>query len=311
MIPPDNNERPLTGVTFAGSAFLIWGLSPVFWKQLSAIPAFETIMHRMIWSFLFLAPLLLAKKQWHVFLATLKSAKNLAILTLTTLIVGGNWFLFIWAINHDHILQASLGYYINPLVNVLLGMVFLGERLRPLQIAAVITAGIGVLYLTLSYGAFPWLALLLAFSFGFYGLLRKIAPVTALVGLSVETFLLSIPAVAYLAYLEFTGVSAFGHMGLSTDLFLVGTSLVTALPLLLFTMGAKVLHLSTVGFLQYIGPTCSFFLAVFLYREPFAEEQVITFCAIWLALLIFSVDALRHHGKVGRFPVKIGRKSVS
>ena len=300
MTQPDNQERPLTGVSLTASAFLIWGSSPLFWKQLSAIPAFETIMHRMVWSFLFLVPILLLKGQWGVFLSTLKNWKHLSILATTTLIVGSNWFLFVWAINHDRVLQASLGYYINPLVNVLLGTLFLKERLRPLQIAAVIIAGSGVLYLTLDYGEFPWVALLLAFSFGFYGLLRKIAPVTALVGLAVETFLLCFPAIAYLAYLELNGVGALGNAGLKVDLLLACTALVTALPLLLFTMGARVLSLTSVGFLQYIAPTCTFVLAVFLYREPFAREQGITFIAIWLAVATFSLDAIRHHGRSAR-----------
>jgi chloramphenicol-sensitive protein RarD len=287
-------QGAFSGVLLASTAFVMWGLSPLFWKQLGAVPSFEIIMHRMVWSFLFLMPLLVILDQWRDFLKTLSNIRTTLLLLGTTLIVGGNWFAFIWAVNHDLVLQASLGYYINPLVNVLLGTIFLKERLRSLQIAAVVIAGCGVLYLTLAYGRFPWVALFLAFSFGFYGLLRKTAPVGALVGLSVETFLLSIPALFYLVYLEIKGVGAFTHMGLKTDLFLSMTALLTALPLLLFTTGARRLNLSTIGFLQYIAPTCSFLLALFVFRETAAAAQMLTFAAIWVALAVFTLDGLLH-----------------
>jgi chloramphenicol-sensitive protein RarD len=215
----------------------------------------------------------------------------------TTLIVGGNWFLFIWAINSGHILQTSLGYYIAPLVNVLLGVVFLKERLRRPQLAAVVLAAAGVGYLTLSYGQFPWVSLTLAVSFGLYGLIRKVAPVGALAGLTIETMLLSIPATAYLVYLDHTGRGAFLNAGLSTTLLLMGAALVTGLPLLLFTMGARRLRLSTLGFLQYIAPSCTFLLAVFIYREPIVPAQLFTFGMIWTALAIYSYDSVLYHGR--------------
>ncbi len=294
MKPGSIRQGAFSGVLLASTAFVMWGLSPLFWKQLGAVPSFEIIMHRMVWSFLFLMPLLVILNQWRDFLKALGNRRTTLLLCGTTLIVGGNWLAFIWAINHDMVLQASLGYYINPLVNVLLGMVFLKERLRPLQIAAVFIAGCGVLYLTFAYGRFPWVALFLAFSFGFYGLLRKTAPVGALVGLSVETFLLSIPALFYLFYLEAKGVGAFNHMGPRTDLFLSMTALLTALPLLLFTTGARLLNLSTIGFLQYIAPTCSFLLAIFVFKETAVPAQMITFAAIWVALAVFTLDGLLH-----------------
>ena len=193
------------GVIYAVSAFLIWGISPVYWKALRSVPALEIILHRIVWSFIFLVPLVILMKRWQEFVSVLKNFRTLLILLVTALFVGGNWLLYIWAVNNDHLLQASLGYYINPLVNVVLGMVFLKERLRMPQIVAVALATAGVLYLTVYYGAFPWIALTLAVSFGLYGLIRKVAPVGSVVGLTVETLLLSIPALAYLVYLDHLG----------------------------------------------------------------------------------------------------------
>jgi chloramphenicol-sensitive protein RarD len=276
-------------------AFLIWGLSPIYWKSLASVPAFEILMHRMIWSFIFLAPLVLILGHLKELVKALTAGRTLLILASTTLIVGFNWFLYIWAINSGHILQTSLGYYITPLVNVLLGVVFLKERLRRLQLVAVGLAAVGVSYLTLSYGFFPWVSLALAFSFGFYGLIRKVAPVGALVGLTVETLLLSLPASGYLVYLNHTGRGAFLNAGFTITLLLMGAALMTGLPLLLFTMGTKLLRLSTVGFLQYIAPSCTFLLAVFVYREPLLPAQLFTFVLIWIALTIYSYDSVMTH----------------
>ncbi|MBU2548579.1 MAG: EamA family transporter RarD, partial [Proteobacteria bacterium] len=242
---PGLRSSGLAGLGSGGSAFLIWGFSPLFWKLLKGVPAFETTMHRVVWSFLFLVPLLVFQHAWKDLLPTLKNRRLIPALLLSACLVSLNWLVYIWAINNDLVLQASLGYYINPLVNVLLGVCILRERLRAAQIAAVVLAAAGVIYLALQYGRFPWVALSLAFSFGLYGLIRKISPVGALVGLSVETLLLSMPALGYLIWLEYTGRGTFGHHGPIVDLYLVGTALVTALPLLLFTRGARRLKLST------------------------------------------------------------------
>jgi chloramphenicol-sensitive protein RarD len=302
----ENKSKPrpqsLVGVACGSSAFLIWGLSPLYWKMLQAVPAFEIIMHRMVWSFLFLIPILLLRRRWHDFTAVFRNLRIILVLLSTSVIVGTNWFVYIWAINHDHVLQASLGYFINPLVNVLLGMVFLRERLRPLQFLAVGLAGIAVLYLVLQYGEFPWVALFLAFSFGFYGLIRKVAPVTALVGLSVETLVLSAPALAYLFYLAAAGSGSFLRVNILVDLLLMGAALVTALPLLLFTLGARRLHLSTVGFLQYIAPSCMFLLAVLAFHEPLYRHQLWTFLLIWAALSVYSVDSLIFYKRAAYYP---------
>ncbi|MGD8880241.1 MAG: EamA family transporter RarD [Desulfobacterales bacterium] len=283
------------GVAYATSAFLIWGISPIYWKALQAVPAFEIILHRIVWSFFFLMPLILVMRRWKDFVDALKNYRTLLILLFTALIISGNWLLYIWAVNSDKLLQASLGYYINPLVNVVLGTSFLKERLRPLQILAVLLAAAGVLLLTIYYGEFPWIALALAVSFGFYSLIRKTAPVGSLAGLTVETLLLSIPALVYLFYLDSQGAGNIFRASLKLDLLLMGCALVTATPLLFFTLGARRLYLSTVGLLQYIAPSCMFLLAVFLFREPFVKAQVVTFAFIWTALAIYSTDSFRYY----------------
>ncbi len=285
----------LWGVIYAVAAFLIWGISPIYWKALRSVPAIEIILHRIVWSFFLLVPLIILMRRWQEFVAVLKNPRTLLILLFTGLIVGGNWLLYIWAVNNDHLLQASLGYYINPLVNVVLGMVFLKERLRTPQIVAVALATAGVLYLTIYFGVFPWIALTLAISFGFYGLIRKVAPVSSVVGLTVETLWLSIPALVYLVYLDRLGQGAIFRVSFKLDLMLMGCAVVTAFPLLFFTLGARRLYLSTLGLLQYIAPSCMFILAVFFYDEPFASAQVVTFILIWIALAIYSTDSVRYY----------------
>jgi chloramphenicol-sensitive protein RarD len=278
---------------YAGGAFLAWGFSPVYWKALQSVPALEIVAHRVVWSFLFLAVLILVQGRWCEFRSALGSPRVLLELSLTTLLVSGNWLLYIWAVNAGHLLQASLGYYINPLVNVLLGMVFLRERLRRPQALAVLLACTAVVLRSVSFGQFPWIALTLGFSFGLYGLIRKIAPVGSLVGLAVETLLLTPIGAAYLVYLEMHGAGALLHGGLAVGVLLVGTGVFTAVPLLLFNLGARRINLSTVGLMQYTAPSGMFLLAVFAYGEPFTAVQAWTFVLIWSALAIYSLDSVR------------------
>ncbi len=282
----------MAGVLYTVPAFLIWGITPVYWKQLKDVPSFEILMHRMIWSFLFILPLLLIQRRGAGLFRMLKDPKIVAAMFLSTCMVAVNWFLFIWAINHDRILQTSLGYYINPLVNVFLGTVFLKERLRPPQAVALLFAATGVGFMTVHYGELPWIALSLAFTFGFYGLIRKVAAIGAMEGLGVETFLLSIPAAAYLLYIDSSGQGAFLRGDPGTDLLLMGAALATGLPLLLFNKGARRIDLKTVGFLQYIAPSCTFLLAVFIYNEPVSGVQLFTFILIWIALALYSTDSI-------------------
>jgi chloramphenicol-sensitive protein RarD len=292
---PKTRSESIFGVIYAGLAFVIWGLSPVYWKSLVAVPALEITMHRVIWSFLFLMGLILLQRRRHEFVEILKSGRMLSTLLSTAILISGNWFLYIWAVNNNYMLQASLGYYINPLVNVVLGLFFLRERLRKPQILAVLLAASGVLYLTISYGQFPWISLTLALSFGLYGLIRKVAPVGALVGLAVETMLLSPPAVIYLLYLNSQGADTIFRVSLKLDLLLIGCAPLTAAPLLFFTLGAKRLYLSTVGLMQYIGPSGMFLLAIFFYNEPFSTSQLWTFAMIWAALGIYSTDSVIYY----------------
>ena len=291
------STESLTGVFSATGAFVIWGLNPIYFKALQYVPALEILMHRIVWSLLFLLPIVLYLKRWNELVNIVTNVRTLLILLGTTLLVFGNWFTFIWAINSGKILQTSLGYYITPLINVLLGLIFLKERLRPAQTAAVLLAFISVLYLTIQLGTFPWVSMFLALTFGFYGLIRKVAPVNALVGLTVEILLLTCPAIVYLVYLDAGGNGAFLHLNIRTDVLLMSAALVTALPQLLFTIGARLIHMTTLGILQYLAPTCTFFLAVFIYHEPFRMAQVWTFVMIWAALIIYSTDSVIYYRK--------------
>jgi len=227
-----SRSEPVLGVLYAASAFLIWGLSPFYWKALGAVPALEIIAHRIVWSFVFLVPLVILQRRRQEFIDVVTNLRMLFILLATGILVGCNWLLYIWAVNNDHLLQASLGYYINPLVNVVLGMLFLRERLRQPQTLAVLLATAGVLYLTIHHGVFPWISITLALTFGFYGLIRKVVPVSSLVGLTVETMLLSFPALTYLVYLDTKGMGSIFRVSHGMDLLLMGASLVTAVPLL-------------------------------------------------------------------------------
>ena len=217
-----SRSEPALGVIYAGAAFLIWGLAAVYWKELRSVPPLEIIAHRVAWSFIFLLLLIVLQRQWAEFIAILQNLQMLLILLTSAILVAANWLLYVWAVNNNHLLQASLGYYINPLVNVVLGMVFLRERLRPPQILAVMLATSGVIYLTVQYGAFPWIAICLAISFGLYGLIRKVAPVSPLVGLAVETLLISLPAIGYLIYLDYQSTGSIFRVSLNLDLLLMG-----------------------------------------------------------------------------------------
>ena len=287
----------LAGVVYSAAAFSIWGFSPIYFRALKEVPSFEILMHRMVWSFVFLLPIVFILGRRNEMASVLKTPRSLLILVVTTLLVGSNWFVFIWAINNDQILQTSLGYYINPLMIVLMGMVFLKERLRRPQVLAVLLAATGVIYFTIELGTLPWIALYLAISFGSYGLIRKVAPINPLVGLTIETMLLFLPALAYLLHLHAQGSGAFIRINYKTDFLLMCAALVTAVPLLLFTSGAKRIHYSTVGILQYIAPSGTFIVAVFIYDEPFRTTQLWTFILIWTALVIYSVDSVLYYRK--------------
>jgi chloramphenicol-sensitive protein RarD len=278
------------GILSAIGAYTLWGLLPLYWKSIQAVPALEVLCHRTVWSLLFIVLLLAWKKRWQWLQQVRKSPLTIVTFLATAFLLGVNWFIYIWAVNAGHIVDASLGYFINPLISVFLGMLFLGERMRRWQWVAIGVAASGVIFLTAGYRAFPWIALTLAITFGFYGLLRKTASLEATEGLALETAVLSIPAIGYLTYLELVGTTSFGHAGTATSALLAFTGIVTAIPLLLFNYAARRITLATVGILQYIAPTLQFLLGVLVYGEEFAETRVIGFSVIWIALLIYSLE---------------------
>lgn len=291
---PLSREQKLGGL-FAASAYSLWGLAPLYFKQIDFIPASEILIHRIVWSFVLLLLVLLALKQGAKVMTVLRQPKMLGWLLLSAVLLGGNWGLFIWAVNNQHMLDASLGYYINPLLNVLLGMLFLGEQLRRLQWTAVILAASGVLIQLITFGSLPWVALTLAGSFAIYGLMRKKLNVDAISGLFIESLLLLPLALWYWhSYADSSAVNLL-HNSAALNGYLIAAGLVTTVPLLCFIAGARRLQLSTMGFFQYIGPSCMFVFGVWLYHEPFAAERLVTFGLIWLALLLYTADAWRHN----------------
>ncbi len=280
------------GILLAMCAYCIWGFAPIYFKLLEQVSATEILIHRVIWSFLFMVILMQFIGGFGKLRQLLRQPKQLGILAVTSTLIAGNWLLFIWAINNDHMLDASLGYFINPLVNVLLGMVFLSERLRKLQWFAVGLAFTGVLIQVLSFGSIPLVSLGLATSFGFYGLLRKKVNVDAKTGLLVETALLLPIAIIYLiATLDSASASMLTNTT-EMNLLLMAAGVVTSVPLLLFAGSATRIPLSMLGFFQYIGPSIMFILAITLYKEPFDLEKGITFAFIWSALVVFSLDMM-------------------
>lgn len=284
------------GLTAAITCYVLWGLVPIFWKLLSYIPAMELINHRIIWSSFILIIVIAFQKRLKPFIKGFLSPKSFFTLLLTTILISLNWFIFIWAVNAGHILDTSLGYYINPILNIVLGGIVLKEKLSNLQKIAVCTAAIGVLFLILSIGYFPWIALVLALSFALYSFVRKIAPVDPVLGLAQEATLLVPISLGYLYYLELQGKSAFGHT-LYDSVMLVMCGVVTLVPLLLFLFSLKKIKLSTVGILQFITPTTTFFLAVFYYGEPFDMSKLVTFVMIWISVILYVSDLRRKNQK--------------
>jgi chloramphenicol-sensitive protein RarD len=278
-----------TGVTAALSAFTFWGLVPIYYKALETVGAWEVLAHRVIWSVPLLV-LFLAVRDGKRFRRRLRlPMASIAWLVLSGLVVSLNWLVFVWAVAHEHILDTSLGYFSTPLVNVLLGFLILKERLRAYQVVAVILAAAGTIYLAWYLGRPPWIAMTLAISFGVYGLLRKRLDVGPMLGLLWETALMFLPALAYLLYLSSQSGMQFLQVSKSIDLLLIGSALVTVLPLIWFNMAAQKLPLSILGFFQYIAPSMSFLIAVFLYGEQFTAGHAVAFSCIWLALALVSI----------------------
>ncbi|MBW2288788.1 MAG: EamA family transporter RarD [Deltaproteobacteria bacterium] len=281
------------GVAYALGAYGIWGFAPMYWRALESIPAAQLLAHRVWWSMVVGVALLLLTRRVGELRVVLRSRRRLLPMLFSALLIGTNWLVFLYAVETDRVLDTSLGYYINPLISVLMGTLLLGEKLRPWQIAAVSLAALGVLWLTLSFGELPWISLVLAFSFALYGLVRKLAPVMPVVGFTLETAILAPLGLAYLLFVRADGSDASADATFGFRLLIVGTGAFTAVPLLCFNSAAKRLKLSTVGLFQYIAPSISFVLAVALYGEPFTRAHTVAFACVWLALAIYSLDSLR------------------
>lgn len=293
MVPPsDSYKNYKSGLVYALMCYGAWGVFPAYWKLLRHVPPQQILAHRILWSMVFLLLILIWRRQ-SLFITYLRTPRTVVYLLLTSLLIGGNWYTYIWAVNNNHIVDSSLGYYINPIVNILLGVVFLREKLSRIQVWALGFAFAGVAYLTWHYGRLPVISLVLAFSFGFYGLLRKKANLASMPGLMVETLLLTPLALWYLWHMNTQGQGSFLHSGFTTDLFLIIGGVVTALPLFWFGIAATRIPLSTLGFIQYLAPTMQLLIGVFMFGEPFNQAYVITFSLVWTGLGIYSYNLLK------------------
>ena len=287
-----NEQRK--GLLAAAFAFVIWGLFPLYWHLLKSVPADQITAHRVVWSALLLTCLLCARQGLGWLRAIAATPRALGLLAVASVLIGGNWTLYIWAVNAGHVVETSLGYFINPLLSVVLGVLVLGERLRRIQWVAVAIAALGVAWLTWQAGRPPWIALGLSVSFGLYGLVRKLFRVEPVAGIGMESLYLLLPALAWLAWAETGHGGSFfsGGVAPSVMLLLVASGLVSALPLIAFTYGVQRIPLSTVGLMQYIGPTLQLLVGVLVFGEPFGQVQLVGFACIWLALGIFAADGL-------------------
>ncbi|MEJ9232823.1 EamA family transporter RarD [Peribacillus butanolivorans] len=300
-----NNEKD--GVAYAILSYIMWGITPIYWKIVQNVSSGEIIAQRVFWSFIFMFVLIFFTKKWNTYVEfvkeIVKKPKLFWSLIIAAVLISSNWGIFMWAVIEGKILEASLGQYINPLTSMLIGVIVLKERLSGAQILAFILAGIGVLTLTLHYGVIPWISLSLALTFGFYGLTKKMIKADSTIGLTLETMVISPIALAYLIYLISQSQTQFFN-SISTSLLLMGSGIVTALPLLLFTKSAKKVSLSMLGILQYISPTLSLIVGVFLYHEVLTKAHIIAFIFIWLALAVYTLSSITKWGQKSKEPIK-------
>ncbi|WP_075620069.1 EamA family transporter RarD [Paenisporosarcina indica] len=282
------------GIIWAVGAYVIWGVLPIYWKWLDHVSSDEILTSRIVWAFVFTLLFVVFMRNSKLLIADIrtlwKNQKAFWSLFAASIMISANWFLYIWAVNNNHMVETSLGYYINPLVSVVLGIIFLKEKLTTAQKLAFMLATIGVIILTISYGRFPWMAFTLAISFAIYGLMKKTIPLDALRGLAIETLFILPFAMIYYIYLIFTDRAVIFDSSLQTVILLILTGAATAIPLLLFAKGAQKLPLYLVGFLQYIAPTCMLFLGVVIYEETFKPIDLLSFSLIWISLIIFTVS---------------------
>ncbi|NKM27575.1 EamA family transporter RarD [Rhizobium laguerreae] len=297
-VPLAKNEDSPRGFAFALTAYLLWGFLPIYMKAVAHISPAEVIAHRIVWSLPLAGIVLIVLGRTQDIRAALRSPRMLAMAALTASLITVNWGTYVWAIGAGHSLDAALGYFINPLFSIFLGAVFLKEKLQPLQIAAIALAAVAVAILALDSGGVPWVALTLAVSWGFYALLRKTLPLGPNQGFFLEVLILSGPALLYILYLEFGGQGHLYRTGLADTTLLLGCGVITAVPLMIYANGAKLLKLSTIGIMQYIAPTMIFLIAVFVFHEPFGTARMIAFPLIWAGLFLYSWSMLK--GSRGR-----------
>jgi chloramphenicol-sensitive protein RarD len=286
---PAIHERK-KGVWYAAAAYGFWGGFPIYWKILSGIPALQLICHRIVWSCVLLVGIIGVQNGWRDLWQALRQRRIVIIYSIAALAIAINWLVFVWAVAAGFIVHIALGYFINPLFTVFLGVVFFRERLRRLEWAAIALAAAGVLYLTISYRALPWISLTLAATFGTYGLAKKVAPLGAVLGLTIETLVLFVPAALYLAYSIAATTVGFPHENALLNMMMIGAGPLTTAPLLMFAAAARRIPLSSMGMLQYINPTMQFLIGVFLYKEPFTSAQFAGFALVWAALVLFAVQ---------------------
>lgn len=278
------------GVSYAAVAYVIWGLFPLYWHALAHVPPLEVLMHRIVWSCVLLGGVLVVTRQWGSLLSAARNPRVLGIYSLAAVLVSINWFVYVWAVGQGFVVETSLGYFINPLISVLLGVVLLRERLRRAQWVAVGLAALGVAYLTVSHGQLPWIALSLAISFALYGFVKKLSPLGSVQGLALETGLLGVPALAYLVVGPASPGGAFIGASPATAALLVGAGVATTVPLLLFGSAARRIPLVWIGLMQYIAPTIQFALGILVFHETMTAERLIGFSAVWVALVVFAVE---------------------
>ena len=281
------------GLIYAFSAYIWWGFIPVFWKQLDHISSAEIVMHRMVWSCVIVLVMIMFMRQWREFSALFSQPKVMLRLLIASALMTINWGVFIWAVNSGYLVETSMGYFINPLINVLFGVLFFAERLRKGQMFALFIAFVGVLYLVLTFGAFPWISFTLAITFALYSVTKKSITVPAAHGMGLETLFFIVPAIAYLIYIEANGSGQFTASAFNASMLVLG-GLFTLIPLLLFAAAAKKVTMTVLGMTQYIGPSLQLLIGVFIYNEPFGSERMIAFGLIWLALAVYSADQIRH-----------------
>ncbi len=288
-IAPAAEKKSNSGVLYAIGAYGIWGILPIYWKAMKQIPAGDILAHRIFWSFLFLAAIISGLRKWDEFRHAFTSVRSILAVSLASILISTNWLVYIWAVNSNHIVEASLGYYINPLLTIMLGMIVLRERADFWQFVSIALAFIGVGFLTYQYGRVPWVALTLAVSFAVYGLVKKLSKLSSLTGLAAETMMVAPLALGFLIFQISTQAVAYVDISLWMVAMIILTGVVTSVPLLLFAQGAKRVSLSTLGFVQYLSPSLSLLIGIFIYKEKFTHIDLISFSCIWVALAIFSL----------------------